>query len=131
MKGYTTNIEKATKENENFRQVLYTAKHSQLVLMALKAGEEIGEEAHTLDQFIRVEEGEGKAVLDGVEHKIEDGTAIVIPAGMRHNVINDSQKPLKLYTLYSPPEHKDALIHKTKAEAASDTEDHFDGLTTE
>jgi len=131
MKGYTTDIEKAAKENENFRRVLYTAKYSQLVLMALKAGEEIGEEVHTLDQFIRVEEGEGKAILDGIEHKIEDGTAIVIPAGMRHNVINDLDKPMKLYTIYSPPEHRDGVIHQTKAEAMADTEDHFDGVTTE
>ncbi len=131
MKGYITNIEKATKENENFRQVLYTAKHSQLVLMTLKADEEIGEEVHTLDQFIRVEEGAGKAILDGVEHKIEDGTAIVIPASTRHNVINDSERPMKLYTIYSPSEHKDAVIHQTKADAVADTEDHFDGVTTE
>lgn len=131
MKGYLINIEKATKENENFRQVLYTAKHSQLVLMTLQAGEKIGEEVHTLDQFIRVEEGEGKAILDGVEHKIEDGTVIVIPAGCRHNVINDSDKPMKLYTIYSPPEHKDGVVHPTKADALADKKDHFDGITTE
>jgi len=131
MKGYITNIEKATKENENFRQVLYTAKYSQLVLMTLKADEEIGEEVHTLDQFIRVEEGAGKAILDGVEHKIEDGTAIVIPASTRHNVINDSERPMKLYTIYSPPEHKDAVIHQTKADALADAGDHFNGVTTE
>jgi mannose-6-phosphate isomerase-like protein (cupin superfamily) len=131
MKGYIENIEKATKENENFRKVLYTAKNSQLVLMTLRPGEEIGEEVHTLDQFIRVEEGEGKAVLDGVEHKIEDGSAIVIPAGMRHNVINDSDEEMKLYTIYSPPEHKDGVVHSTKADALADKEDHFDGVTTE
>jgi len=131
MKGYVINIEKATEENESFRQVLYTAKNSQLVLMNLKPGEEIGEEVHTLDQFIRVEEGEGKAILDGAEHKIEDGTAIVIPAGMRHNIINISDEELKLYTIYSPPEHKDGLTHLTKADAVAEEEDHFDGVTTE
>lgn len=131
MKGYLINIEKATKENENFRKVLYTAKNSQLVLMSLKPGEEIGEEVHTLDQFIRVEEGEGKVVLDGMEHKIEDGSAIVIPAGARHNVINNSDEEIKLYTIYSPPEHKDSVIHSTKADAIADKEDRFDGITTE
>lgn len=131
MRGYVTNIEKAAKENENFRKVLYTAKNSQLVLMTLKPGEEIGEEVHTLDQFIRVEEGEGRAVLDGLEHKIEDGFAIVIPAGTRHNVINDSEGEMKLYTIYSPPEHKDGVIHQTRTDALADKEDHFDGATTE
>lgn len=131
MKGYIVNIEKATKENANFRRVLYTAKNSQLVLMSLKPGEEIGEEVHTLDQFIRVEAGQGKAVLDGAEHGIEDGSAIVIPAGARHNVINGAAGEMKLYTIYSPPEHKDGVIHSTKADAAADKEDHFDGVTTE
>ena len=131
MKGYVINIEKATKENENFRQVLYTAKHSQLVLMTLKADEEIGEEVHILDQFIRVEEGAGKVILDGVEHKIEDGTAIVIPAGTRHNIINGLEGELKLYTIYSPPEHKDGVVHPIKADALADKKDHFDGVTTE
>jgi len=132
MKGYITNIEKDTGGNENFRKVLYTAKNSQLVLMALKPGEEIGEEIHTLDQFIRVEEGKGKAILDGVEHEIEDGSAVVIPAGTRHNIINTSgNKNLNLYTIYSPPEHKDKIIHPTKTDALADKEDHFDGKTTE
>jgi len=131
MNGYATNIEKATLENENFRKVLYTGKNSQLVLMALEPGEEIGEEVHTLDQFIRVEQGNGKAVLDGVEHNIEDGSAIVIPAGAKHNVINGSEGKMKLYTIYSPPEHKDAVLHLTKADAEADKEDHFDGKTTE
>ncbi len=131
MKGYIVNIEKATKENANFRQVLYTAKNSQLVLMSLKPGEEIGEEVHTLDQFIRVEAGQGKAVLDGAEHGIEDGSAIVIPAGARDDVINGAAGEMKLYTIYSPPEHKDGVIHSTKADAAADKEDHFDGVTTE
>ncbi|MEK7512639.1 MAG: cupin domain-containing protein [Patescibacteria group bacterium] len=131
MKGYVGNIEKETEENTSFRKVLYTAKHSQLVLMSLLPGEEIGEEVHDLDQFIRVEAGEGKAVLDGVEHTVRDGFAIVVPAGTRHNVINTGTENLKLYTLYSPPEHKDGVEHRTKQDAASDTEKNFDGVTTE
>ncbi|MFH0932995.1 MAG: cupin domain-containing protein [Nitrospirota bacterium] len=131
MKGYVVDIEKVTKENKNFRKVLYTAKNSQLVVMSLRPGEEIGEEVHELDQFIRIEKGKGKAVLDDVEHKIEDDYAIVIPAGTRHNIINTSKdKEMKLYTIYSPPEHRDAVIHKTKADAMADDE-HFDGKTTE
>jgi mannose-6-phosphate isomerase-like protein (cupin superfamily) len=131
MKGYVVDIEKVTKENKNFRKVLYTAKNSQLVVMSLRHGEEIGEEVHGLDQFIRIEKGKGKAVLDDVEHKIEDDYAIVIPAGTRHNIINTSKdKEMKLYTIYSPPEHRDAVIHKTKADAMADDE-HFDGKTTE
>lgn len=131
MKGYVTNIEKATEENSNFRQVLYTAKNSQLVLMSLKPNEEIGAEVHKLDQFIRIEEGEGKAVLDGVEHNIEDGSAVVIPAGINHNIINtSSEKEMKLYTIYSPPEHQDGVVRATKAEAEAN-EEHFDGKTTE
>jgi len=131
MKGYVVNIEKTTKRNNNFRQVLYTAKNSQLVVMSLKPGEEIGEEVHQLDQFIRIEEGEGKAVLDDVEHKIAAEYAIVIPAGTKHNIINTaSAKEMKLYTIYSPPEHRDGVVHRTKAEASSQ-EEHFDGKTTE
>jgi len=131
MKGYVVNIEKASEENNNFRQVLYTAKNSQLVVMSLKPGEEIGEEVHNLDQFIRVEGGEGRAILDGVEHHIEDGSAVVIPAGTSHNIINTSnEKAMKLYTVYSPPEHKDGVVHQTKAEAEAG-EEHFDGKTSE
>lgn len=130
MTGYLINIEKAAKENENFRKVLYTAKNSQLVLMALKPGEEIGEEVHTLDQFIRVEQGEGRAILDGVEQKIEDGSAMVVPAGARHNVINGADSEMKLYTIYSPPNHRDKVVHQTKDDAMADDE-HFDGATTE
>ena len=131
MKGYVKNIEKLSLENENFRKVLYTAKNSQLVVMSLKSGEDIGEEIHQLDQFIRCESGEGKAVLDGVPHEIEDGFVVVVPAGAKHNVVNNAQeKPLKLYTLYSPPNHKDGVTHKTKAEAEADDE-HFDSVTTE
>ncbi len=131
MKGYVINIEKASVENDNFRKVLYTAPHSQLVLMSLLPGEEIGEETHTLDQFFRIEKGIGKAVLNGMEYPIEDGSAVVVPAGVRHNIINTStEEPLKLYTVYSPPEHRDGVIHSTKEEAEADSEE-FDGKTTE
>ena len=132
MKGYVNNIEKISLENDYFRKVLYTAKNSQLVVMSLKPNEDIGEEVHHLDQFIRCEAGEGKAVLDGVEHAISDGFAIVVPAGAKHNIINtSSSKPLKLYTVYAPRNHLDGVIHKTKTEAIADEEEHFDGVTTE
>lgn len=132
MQGYVANIEKESEQNENFRKVLYTARFSQLVVMSLKPMEEIGEEVHTLDQFIRVEKGNGKAVLDGVEHEVEDGSAIVIPAGTKHNVINTSgSEPMKLYTIYSPPEHRDGVVHATKEDAVADTTDEFEGKTTE
>lgn len=131
MKGYVGNIEEASLQNENFREVIYTAEHSQLVLMSLLVGEEIGEEVHTVDQFIRCDEGEGKAIIDGVEHSISDGFAIVVPAGARHNIVNTSTSDsMKLYTLYAPPHHKDGTIHKTKAEAERDHEA-FDGVTSE
>lgn len=131
MKGFIDNIEKLSLENENFRKVLYTAKNSQLVVMSLKPGEDIGMEVHQLDQFIRCESGIGKAILDGVEHEISDGFAVVVPAGAQHNIVNISKdKPLKLYTVYSPPNHKDAIVHKTKEQAEID-EEHFDGKTTE
>lgn len=119
MAGYETDIEKRTLENENFREVLFTGPHSQLVVMSLAPGDEIGAETHDhIDQFIRVEGGEGKAVLDGKEISLRDGSAVVIPAGTRHNVINTSKKnALKLYTIYTPPEHPDGTIHKNKAEA--------------
>ncbi len=130
MKGYVINIEEAAKENNDFRRVLYTAEHSQLVLMSLKVGEEIGMEMHTLDQFFRVEKGEGKAVIEGVEHEIKDGSAIVIPAGTNHNIINTGSQEMKLYTIYSPPNHRDGVIHATKEISEADDE-HFDGETTE
>lgn len=131
MKGYVDNIEKLTLENERFRKVLYTAKFSQLVLMNIPPGEDIGTETHELDQFLRIESGVGTAILDGVEHPIEDGSAIVVPAGTRHNFVNTSDDaPLKLYTIYSPPEHRDGVVHNTKAEAEADDEE-FDGVTTE
>ncbi|MGC9049170.1 MAG: cupin domain-containing protein [Patescibacteria group bacterium] len=132
MKGYFTNIEKDTLENENFRQVLYTSKHSQLVLMSLKPNEEIGMEVHPdNDQFFRIEKGQGKCVIDGNEYELTDGAAIVVPAGAEHNVINTSStEELKLYTIYSPPHHKDGIIRKTKEEAETN-EAPFDGATTE
>ncbi len=131
MKGYVGNIEEATKENENFRRVLYTAKNSQLVVMSIPVGGEIGEEVHELDQFVRIEDGKGKAILDGVEHNIEDDFAVVVPAGMKHNFVNTGDEPLKLYTIYSPPEHRDGVVHATKEDAIADTTDEFDGKTTE
>jgi len=132
MKGFVANIEQAALENEYFRKVLYTDQRVQLVVMNLKPLEEIGEEVHQLDQFIRVEVGTGSAVLDGVAHVITDGFAIVVPQGTRHNIINtSSEKPLKLYTLYAPPNHKDGTIHETKANAEVDEGEHFDGKTTE
>lgn len=131
MKGYVTNIEQSTLENEAFRKVLYTSRHMQLVLMSIVPEGEIGAETHELDQFIRVEEGEGKAVLDGVEHPLSDGSAVVIPAGTLHNIINTSvSDALKLYTLYGPPEHKDGTFRETKEDAEAQ-EEHFDGVTTE
>lgn len=132
MKGYTINIEQASLENEYFRKVLYTDSHVQLVVMSLKPNEDIGEEVHQLDQFIRVERGTGKSVLDGVEHALEDGSAIVIPQGTRHNIINtSSSESMKIYTVYAPPNHKDGTIHETKADAEADEGDHFNGQTTE
>jgi mannose-6-phosphate isomerase-like protein (cupin superfamily) len=132
MKGFVSNIEKDTLENSNFRKVLYTGKHSQLVLMTLKPSEDIGMEMHdNVDQFFRIEKGTGKVIIDGVEHEISDGTAIVIPAGTNHNVINMSATDeLKLYTVYSPANHKDGTVHVTKAEAET-AEEHFDGIASE
>ena len=132
MKGYITNIEKGTLENDNFRQVLYTAKHSQLVLMSLKPKEEIGMEIHPdNDQFFRFEKGVGRVIIDGNEHEVKDGFAFVVPAGTQHNVINTSQtEALKLYTIYSPAHHKDGIVRATKDEAIAN-EAEFDGVTTE
>lgn len=131
MTGYTGNIEQEALENEAFRKVLYTSAYMQLVVMSIPAGESIGEETHGQDQFIRVEEGEGKAVLDGVEHLLSDGYAVVIPAGTLHNIFNTSEsEPLKLYSLYAPPHHEDGVVHATKAEAEADHEE-FLGDTTE
>ncbi|HSL45474.1 MAG TPA: cupin domain-containing protein [Anaerolineales bacterium] len=126
MTGYHTDIEKKSLENDYFREVLFTGPHSQLVVMALNPGEDIGQETHPdTDQFIRVEAGQGKAILDGQEYELADGSALVIPAGTEHNVINTSStEPLKLYTVYTPPEHPDGTIHKTKAEADAYEHDH-------
>jgi mannose-6-phosphate isomerase-like protein (cupin superfamily) len=126
MTGYHTDIEKKSIENNYFREVLFTGPHSQLVVMALKPGEDIGQETHPdADQFIRVEAGEGKAVLDGQEYALADGSALVIPAGAEYNVINTSStEALKLYTVYTPPEHPDGTIHKTKAEAEEYEREH-------
>jgi mannose-6-phosphate isomerase-like protein (cupin superfamily) len=126
MAGYHTDIEKKSLENEYFREVLFTGPHSQLVVMALKPSEDIGSETHPdTDQFIRVEAGQGKAVLDGQEYRLEDGSAVVIPAGTEHNIINTSDaEALKLYTIYTPPEHPDGAIHKTKAEAEAYEREH-------
>ncbi|MCA9375924.1 MAG: cupin domain-containing protein [Candidatus Doudnabacteria bacterium] len=128
MKGYVANIEQETLKNTDYRRVLYTAKNSQLVLMNIQPGDEIGLETHHLDQFIRIEQGEATAMLDGVEYNMEDDFAVVIPAGTEHNVINTGTEELKLYSVYSPPEHKDGVVHATKAD---ESEEHFDGVTTE
>ncbi len=126
MTGYVADIEKETKENTNFRKVLFTGPNSQLVVMNLKPGEDIGEEIHSdVDQFIRIEEGVGKVVLNDEETEVKDDWATVVPAGVKHNLINTSEKEdLKLYTVYTPAEHKDGTIHKTKAEAMADEHDH-------
>lgn len=122
MSGYSINIEQATVDNNDFRRVLFTGPKSQLVLMTLQPSEDIGVETHPdTDQFIRVEAGEGRALIGGQEHQLRDGTAVVIPAGAEHNVINTStSKPLRLYTVYTPPEHADGTVHHTKAEAERD-----------
>ncbi|HEX6124869.1 MAG TPA: cupin domain-containing protein [Pyrinomonadaceae bacterium] len=132
MKGFHTNIEQDTLDNTNFRKVLYTGQHCQLVLMSLKPGEEIGLETHPEnDQFLRFEGGDGTAFIDDNEYKVSDGFSIIVPAGARHNVVNDSTTDdLKVYTIYSPPHHKDGTVHKTKEVAETDDEE-FDGKTTE
>jgi mannose-6-phosphate isomerase-like protein (cupin superfamily) len=130
MKGFVQDIEDLAVKNDDFRRVLYTAKNCQLVLMSLQPGGEIGAEVHTLDQFFRVEEGTGEAVLDGVRTAIRAGFAVVVPAGANHNIINTGSGPLKLYTLYAPPNHRDGVVHPTRAAAEADDE-HFDGKTTE
>ena len=131
MKGFVDDIETLTKENTDFRRVLYTGRNLQLVLMALQPGEEICEEVHEdRDQFFRVEKGKGEIVIDGVTTKIKSDIAMIVPAGARHNVRNTSEKVLRLYTLYAPPEHMDGTVHVTKADADA-SEEHFDGKTTE
>lgn len=131
MKGFVTNIELETIENKDFRRVLYTAEHSQLVVMSLPPHEDIGEEVHDVDQFIRIERGEGQSILDGVERDLTSGSAVVIPAGVCHNIKNVSAtESLQLYTLYAPPDHEDAVVHRTKAEAEQDDEQ-YAGSTTD
>jgi mannose-6-phosphate isomerase-like protein (cupin superfamily) len=127
MKGYIINIEKKALQNEYFRKVLHTEQHSQLVVMSLKPEEEIGMEVHEIvDQFLRIEQGVGKAILNGVEHEITDGSAIIVPAGTKHNIINTSKtQKMKLYTVYSPAHHKDKTIHKTKEDAKNDNKDYI------
>ncbi len=134
MKGFCSNIEKDTLENENFRKVLYTGKHSQLVLMSLAPNEEIGMEVHEdNDQFFRFEKGMGKCIIDGNEYEVKDGSAVIVPSGAQHNVINTSAtERLNMYTIYSPAHHQDGVVRKTKAEAEDPANDEdFDGKTTE
>lgn len=130
MKGFIKNIEDIAIKNKDFRHVLYTAKNCQLVVMSLAPKEEIGMEVHHLDQFFRVEEGSGEAILDGVHTKIQAGFAVLVPAGAKHNIVNTGSTSLKLYTIYSPPNHRDGVVHHTRAEAEKDDEE-FDGKTTE
>lgn len=130
MKGFVRDLEALSVSNSDFRRVLYTAKFCQLVLMALRPNEEIGEEVHQLDQFFRVEEGSGEAILDGVRTAIRSGYAVLVPAGAKHNIINTGDVELKLYTVYSPPNHRDGVVHHTRGDAEADTE-HFDGKTSE
>lgn len=132
MKGFKSNIEQDTLENTNFRKVIYTSKHTQLVLMSLLPGEEIGLETHEEnDQFLRFEGGNGKVFIDGNEYQVEDGDAVIVPSGAEHNVVNVSDsEQLKIYTLYSPPHHKEGIVRATKAKAEADDEE-FDGETTE
>ena len=132
MKGFKTNIEKDSIENKNFRKVVYTGPHLQVVLMSLGEGEEIGEETHKdTDQFFRIESGSGKCIIDGNEYQVKDGDVIVVPAGAKHNVINtNSEEDLKLYTIYAPPHHKDGIVRATKQDAEA-KEEEFDGKTTE
>ena len=131
MKGFVADIEELTQENTDFRRVLYTGTNLQLVLMAIEPGEEIGEEVHEdRDQFFRVEKGKGEVLIDGNRSKIKRDDAVIVPAGARHNIVNTGNKPLQLYTLYAPPEHRDGMVHITKADAEA-TEEHFDGKTSE
>jgi mannose-6-phosphate isomerase-like protein (cupin superfamily) len=133
MKGYVDNIEQVTVANDEFRRVLYTGKNLQLVLMTLQPGEEIGEEVHEdRDQFFRIEEGRGEVRIDGKPNPVEDDFAVIVPAGASHNVVNTGDAPLRLYTIYGPPEHKDGTVHKDKGQAERDHDnDHWNGETSE
>lgn len=130
MKGFVQDIEAIATASKDFRRVLYTARSCQLVVMTLEPRQDIGAEVHQLDQFFRIEQGRGEAVLDGVRTPIQPGSAVLVPAGARHNIVNTGTEPLKLYTVYAPPNHRDGVVHRTKADAESDSE-HFDGRTTE
>jgi len=131
MKGFFSHLEEEVRKNSNFRKVLYTGHHSQLVLMSLLAGEEIGMEVHPdNDQFFRFDQGEGKVIVDGNEYEVKDGDAVLVPAGAEHNVINTGSEPLRFYTIYSPPHHKDGIVRETKKEAEEQAAE-FDGETTE
>ncbi|MCO5102005.1 MAG: cupin domain-containing protein [Burkholderiaceae bacterium] len=131
MKGFVGDIEDLTEDNTDFRRVVYTGRHMQLVLMSIAPGEEIGEEVHDDgDQFFRIEEGSGEIIIDGKANPVEDDMAVIVPAGARHNVRNTGDEPLRLYTIYAPPEHVDGTVHATKAQADASHE-HFDGKTTE
>ncbi len=131
MKGFIDNIEKLTEENTNFRRVIYTGKNLQLVLMTLRAGEEIGEETHEEhDQFFRIESGSGEVWIDGKKSPIKADDAVIVPAGAKHNVVNTGKQLLTLYTIYGPPEHRDGIVHPSKADAQG-AEEHFDGKTSE
>ena len=130
MKGFVGDIEALALDNGAFRRVIYTAQHCQLVLMSLNPAEDIGMEVHKLDQFFRVEEGSGEAILDGTSHQIEAGFAVLVPAGTKHNIVNTGTVQLKLYTLYAPPNHRHGTVHQTRAAADKDNE-HFDGKTSE
>ena len=131
MQGFVANIEERTEGNDDFRRVLYTGANLQLVLMAIQAGEEIGAEVHEdRDQFFRVEKGHGEVMIDGKVTAVKSDDAIIVPAGARHNIVNTGEKPLRLYTLYAPPEHRDGTVHATKADAEA-AHEHFDGVTTE
>lgn len=131
MRGHIVDLEQETKTNNDFRRVIYTAEHSQLVLMSLQPGEEIGLETHSdNDQFIRLDAGEGRVMLDDAEYPIKEGYGIVIPAGAKHNLVNTGQGIMKLYTLYSPPHHEDGVLHSDKSHAEADSEE-FDGKTSE
>ena len=133
MKGYCDDIDRATLDNEDFRRVVYTGKNLQLVLMTLPPACDIGEEVHeNRDQFFRIEEGEGVIRIDGADNRVEDDFAVIVPAGARHNVVNTGTVPLKLYTIYAPPEHRDGVVHRTKEQAERDHDnDHWDRGTTE
>lgn len=130
MRGYVQDIESVANENDDFRKVLYTARNCQLVVMSLKPQEDIGAGLHQLNQFFRIALGHGKAVIDGVKTAIKAGAAVIVPAGAKHNIINTGTEPMKLYTVYSPPNHRDNVVHHTRADAEADTE-YFDGKTSE